>query len=202
MRKGGQTGPSFFLSGFPYLYRTMLVLPPYEEKELLCRIAEGDEAAFGLLFNAYHQRLGAFIYRLTESFQATEEIVQDVFVKIWLKRAALGEVASFDAYLFAAARNHAFNYLRGLARERNRLADLPAEEAPDEVTEERHALLDQAIAHLPRQQKNVYLLHRRQGLSHAEIAEQLHVSVETVKKHMSLALRSIRDYLTVGRLTG
>lgn len=186
----------------------MLVLPPYEERELLCRIAEGDDAAFGLLFNAYHQRLGAFVYRLTESFQATEEIVQDVFVKIWLKRATLGEVASFDAYLFAAARNHAFNYLRALARERSRLASLPPEEAPalagppDDATEERHALLDQAIAHLPHQQKNVYLLHRRQGLSHAEIAEQLHLSVETVKKHMSLALRSIRDYLSVGRLTG
>lgn len=168
---------------------------------MLCRVADGDEAAFGLLFNAYHQRLGAYIYRLTESFQATQEIVQDVFVKIWLKRATLSEVSCFDAYLFAAARNHAFNYLRKVARERSRLADLPAAGAGEE-TDDRLALLDQAIDHLPRQQKNVYLLHRRQGLSHAEIAERLHLSVETVKKHMSLALRSIREYLSVGRLTG
>ena len=181
----------------------MLVLPLYEERDLLCRVAKGDEAAFGVLFHAYHQRLGAYIYRLTESFPATEEIVQDVFVKIWLKRATLSEVECFDAYVFTAARNHAFNYLRKLARERAHQASLPAEEVlVQEEPDERVALLEQAISHLPRQQKNVYLLHRRQGLSHAEIAAQLHLSVETVKKHMSLALRSIRDYLSVGRLTG
>lgn len=184
----------------------MLVLPLYEERELLCRVAKGEEAAFGILFHAYHQRLGAYIYRLTESFPATEEIVQDVFVKIWLKRATLSAVDHFDAYLFTAARNHAFNYLRKLARERAHQASLPVEEIPVETPveepDERVVLLEQAISHLPRQQKNVYLLHRRQGLSHAEIAVHLHLSVETVKKHMSLALRSIRDYLTVGRLTG
>jgi RNA polymerase sigma-70 factor (ECF subfamily) len=181
----------------------MLVLPIYEEKELLCRVAKGDEAAFGVLFHAYHQRLGAYIYRLTESFTATEEIVQDVFVKIWLKRATLSEVDHFDAYLFTAARNHAFNYLRKLARERAHQASLPAEEAVvEEEPDQRAALLEQAISHLPRQQKNVYLLHRRQGLSHAEIAEHLHLSVETVKKHMSLALRSIRDYLTASPHAG
>ncbi|WP_162852562.1 RNA polymerase sigma-70 factor [Dinghuibacter silviterrae] len=176
------------------------MLSPYEEKELLCRTAKGDEAAFGQIFHAYHQRLGAFIYRLTESFPATQEIVQDVFVRIWLKRETLPEVTSFEAYLFTAARNHAYNYIRKAARERALEASLslPAEAEPDE----RFALLEKAISQLPRQQQNVYLLHRHQGLSHAEIAEQLHLSVETVKKHMSLALRSIRTFLTVGRLTG
>jgi RNA polymerase sigma-70 factor (ECF subfamily) len=184
---------------------TMLVFSPYEERELLYSIAKGDEAAFGRLFHAYHQRLGAFIYRLTESFPATQEIVQDVFMRIWLKRETLPEVGSFEAYLFVAARNHALNYLRKVARERaleaarkEATAVAPADADPDE----RFELLEQAIAHLPPQQQNVYILHRRQGLSHAEIAERMHLSVETVKKHMSLALRSIRAYVTVGRLTG
>lgn len=170
------------------------------EKGLLCRVADGDEAAFAQLFGAYHQRLGAYVYRLTESVPATEEIVQDVFIKIWLRRASLPEVRAFDAYLFTAARNHVFNYVRKLARERALQARLEASLPGEaEVQENPHqALLDRAIAHLPRQQKNVYLLHRRQDLSHAEIAERLHLSVETVKKHMSLALRSIRDFLSVG----
>jgi RNA polymerase sigma-70 factor (family 1) len=184
------------------------------EKELLCRIAAGDETAFSLLFKAYHQRLGAYIYRLTESQSATQEIVQDVFVKIWMRRASMPEVEQFDAYLFTAARNHVFNYLRKLARQRSQQAKLEENLAAGQAGEgmepaglagentEYMVLLDQAIEHLPPQQKNVYILHRRQGLSHAEIAYRLHLSVETVKKHMSLALRSIRDYLSTARLMG
>ena len=190
----------------------MPCLPPNIEKELLCRVAEGDETAFSLLFNAFHQRLGVYVHRLTESLPATQEIVQDVFVKIWLKRAILPELQSFDAYLFRAARNHVFNYLRKLARERVQQASLEAgipssadgeTAAEDARTEEEYlGLLDQAIDHLPPQQKKIYLLHRRQGLSHSEIANRLHLSVDTVKKHMSLALRSIREYLSLSRLTG
>lgn len=188
----------------------MFDLPTDNEKELLCRVAAGDQAAFGLLFNAYHQRLGAYIYRFTESLPAAADIVQDVFVKIWLRRASLSEVQSFDAYLFRAARNHVFNYLRKVARQRTQEAllenmllaassqepELPHEE------EENLVLLDQAIARLPRQQQQVYLLHRHEGLSHAEIAARMQLSVDTIRKHMSLALRSIREYLAVGRLTG
>jgi RNA polymerase sigma-70 factor (family 1) len=206
----------FRFQQFFYLY-AVSCLPSNIEKELLCRVAEGDETAFGLLFNAFHQRLGAYVYRLTESLPATQEIVQDVFVKIWLKRAILPELQHFDAYLFKAARNHVFNYLRKLARERVQQAQLEASlpadglaeataataAAESAAAEEEHlALLDQAIDHLPPQQKKIYLLHRRQGLSHTEIAGRLHLSVETVKKHMSLALRSIREYLSLSRLTG
>ena len=175
---------------------------------MLHRIAAGDQTAFGELFRTYHQRLGAYIYRLTESLPAAQEIVQDVFLKIWLKRASLPEIQSFEAYLFTAARNHVFNYLKKIARERNQEELLQAGlESADTVvsTEEPgiyYELLDEAVEHLPRQQKQVYLLHRREGLSHAEIAVRMQLSVETVKKHMSLALRAIRDHLTVGRLTG
>ena len=179
---------------------------------LLCRIAEGDETAFGELFRAYHQRLGAYVFRLTGSKQATQEIVQDVFVKIWVKRVTLAEIGNFDAYLFTAVRNHVFNYIRNIARERSRQAALAAghlaaasvmqsvdRPAPDE---DYHALLDDAVAQLPQQQQRVYRLHKQEGLSHAEIAARMQLSVETVKKHMSLALRAIREHLSMSRLTG
>ena len=188
----------------------MIVLPPNEERLLLRRIAEGDETAFAQLFRAYHQRLGAYVFRLTESRQATQEIVQDVFVKIWVKRATLAEIGNFDAYLFTAARNHVFNYIRNMARERARLAGLAVLAAPPHgmppadlaADEDYHSLLDEAVALLPQQQQRVYRLHKQEGLSHAEIAVQLQLSVETVKKHMSLALRAIRERLSLNRLTG
>ena len=171
---------------------------------MLCRIAEGDEAAFSELFYAYHQRLGAYVYRLTESRPATQEIVQDVFVKIWVKRSGLVDVVNFDAYLFTAARNHVFNYIRNMARERSRQADLEVETTAEAETpgEDYHSMLDEAVAQLPQQQQRVYRLHKQEGLSHAEIAERMQLSVETVKKHMSLALRAIRDRLSISRLTG
>jgi RNA polymerase sigma-70 factor (family 1) len=183
----------------------MSALPKQYEKELLCQVAKGDEAAFTLLFNAYHQQLGAYIYRLTESFSLTEEIVQDVFLRIWLKRMAMQDVERFDAYLFTAARNHTFNCLKKIARERSSklrwemtLSEEPMYEmeAGADPAIGYRALLDEAVEKLPLQQKKVYLLHRRQGLSHAEIARRLDLSVETVKKHMTLALRSIRNYLS------
>ncbi len=184
-------------------------LPDNIEKQLLDRVARGEEAAFALLFNAYHQRLGAYVHRFTESLPATQEIVQDVFVKIWIRRDTLAEIKSFDAYLFMAARNHVLNYLRRQARERARkkelIAILPGRQQKDDPSRDEQeylTLLDQAINQLPPQQKNVYILHRHQGLSHVEIAGRLHLSVETVKKHMSLALRSIRDYLSLARLPG
>jgi RNA polymerase sigma-70 factor (family 1) len=188
------------------------VLPSNEERALLCRIAEGDETAFAQLFRAYHQRLGAYVLRLTASRQATQEIVQDVFVRIWVKRATLTEIGNFDAYLFTAVRNHVFNYIRNMARERNRQAALEADSltAPpvmqsveSQLTpEDYHSLLDDAVAQLPQQQQRVYRLHKQEGLSHAEIAVRMQLSVETVKKHMSLALRAIREHLSVSKLTG
>jgi RNA polymerase sigma-70 factor (family 1) len=173
------------------------------EKELLSLVSKGDEAAFTVLFNAYHQRLGAYIYRLTESLPATQEIVQDVFVKIWLRRENLRGIDRFDAYLFVAARNHAYNYFRKMARERvqhSTYTETVPSAVEDVLAQEpgtHQALLDQAIGHLPPRQQQVYILHRREGLSHAEIARELHLSLETVKKHMSLALRGIRDFLSV-----
>ena len=185
----------------------MFVLPYDKERELLRRVADSDETAFSQLFHAYHQRLGAYVYRLTESQTAAQEIVQDVFVKIWMKRSMLIDIQDFSAYLFKAARNHVFNYLRKIARERTQQAlleaSLPAAPVEAGVVEvDYHQRLDEAIDHLPQQQQRVYRLHRQEGLSHAEIATRLQLSVETVKKHMSLALRGIRDYLSIERMTG
>mgnify|MGYP000597832205 CR=1 FL=1 len=90
------------------------------EKVLLSNVAAGDENAFAKLFKNYYNQLGGFIMRLTESESLTQEIVQDVFLKIWINRTALSEIDCFKAYLPVVAKNHAFNCLKQIARENSR----------------------------------------------------------------------------------
>jgi len=90
------------------------------EKVLLSNVAAGDENAFEELFKNYYNQLTGFIMRLTESEALTQEIVQDVFLKIWINRTALSEIACFKAYLQVVAKNHAFNCLKQIARANSR----------------------------------------------------------------------------------
>jgi RNA polymerase sigma-70 factor (family 1) len=173
----------------------------HNEKELLLRTATGDQSAFTTLFYLYHQELGEYVLRLTKSLSLAEEVVQDTFIKLWMKREQLPEVHDFRSYLFTISRNHTFNCLRGLARkavqQRTWISETikqgGSREEPDR--EYYYTLIEQAVGHLSPQQQKIYLLSRRDGLKYEEIAEQLHLSRHTVKRHMSLALQTIMSYV-------
>src|SRR5687767_1350272 len=166
------------------------------------RVAEGDEKAFTQLFKIYYNQLGDFIMRITESQQLTQEIVQDAFLKIWINRQSLAQVDCFKAYLFVVAKNHAFNCLKQMAREKSRqklwehtVLDQVILNTTETAPADRVHLINQAVELLPPQQKNVFLLSRKEGLSHEGIAKKLNISHETVKKHIVLALRFLRNHL-------
>jgi RNA polymerase sigma-70 factor (family 1) len=166
-------------------------------------VAEGDQNAFCTLFRLYANDLASFILRITESKPLTEEIVQDVFLKIWLSRSNLRDIHSFRAYLFTVARNHTFNCLKQIAREKTK-----QQQWLDSVLNEAHtaqepidtpdpaALVETAVDLLPPQQKKIYTLSRQHGLKQAEIAAALNISLETVKKHMVLAIRFLKNHLS------
>lgn len=169
---------------------------------LLSRVSEGDQEAFKVLFNAYCNRVNAFATRLTRSPITGQESVQEVFMKIWLKRRTLRSVDNFDAYLFAIVRNHVYNILRRKALEEqvrtifgNELVSSSASDE-DDALQERTQLLHGVINALPRQQRRVFELCHRQGLKYQEAAALLNISQLTVKTHMQQALRTIRVQLT------
>lgn len=170
------------------------------EPDLLFRVSQGDEAAFAQLFHAYQHRLGAFVMQLTGSRPMSEEIVQEIFIRIWEKREKLSQVEHFHSYLYAVARNYSLSFLKKLGRELARKQAWETSVAVNQAEEEDTAIknyrriIDQAISELPAQRQKVYLLSRDEGLRQAEIAERMAISLETVKKHMVLALRSIRNY--------
>lgn len=172
----------------------------YSEKKLLIEVASGNEDAFRKLFLKHHQQLGTHIFRITNSIDLAEDIVQDVFLKIWISREALTKVNNFKAYLFIISKNHTLNYLRKISKERaykkewedKFIKALTIENTNSDIY---YCLLDEAIDQLPPQQQKVYLLSRHERLKYSEIADRLDLSRETVKKYLQIATLSITDYV-------
>lgn len=171
---------------------------PYNEKELLQSVSEGDETAFARLFNEWYPLLSTLILRLTRSEILTEEIVQDVFLKVWMGREALVYVDRFKPFLWVMAKHLAIDALRKTAARHARESQYQSEflrksSADDEP--DYHTLIDEAVARLPPQQQRVYLLSRRNRLKQAEIAKMMGISVATVKSYMQLSVHSITHYV-------
>jgi len=172
------------------------------EKKLLLRAAAGHEGAFTQLFFLYRHKLYSFLLRLTESPEMTEDVIQDVFLKLWKDRENLVNIEQFGGYIYRMAQHHALNAFRRMAKESLVMAELTrtteaaSADAGDQLNiREVREKLQYALDHLPPKQKLVYTLSREQGLKHEEIARQLNISPSTVNNHMIAALRSIRQQL-------
>jgi RNA polymerase sigma-70 factor (family 1) len=168
---------------------------------LLLAVAQGDERAFTALYNRYHQRLAVHIYRITKSTELAEEVVHDVFLKIWLNRETLTGIGNFPVYLYVISRNAALNCLKRTAREKALTTDfdpaldqLPLAETSEE--DYRYILIDEAIDRLPPQQRQAYLLARHERLTYTEVAMRMGLSKETVKKYLQIATEFISGYIT------
>jgi RNA polymerase sigma-70 factor (ECF subfamily) len=174
----------------------------HNEPELLRRIATGDERAFNELFKGYYPALARAVYPILESPQLTQEVVQDTFVKVWLKRAGLAAVENFTSYLFIICRNQAFAALRKLARERRIQPAIEQEllwdaelDGLDNPAEAYRALIARSVAKLPAQQQRIYQLSRYEHLKYEEIARQLELSPDTVKTQIYKAVKFIKQDL-------
>jgi RNA polymerase sigma-70 factor (ECF subfamily) len=175
---------------------------PLADAEVVRRIRRGDRDAFEVLFRTYYAGLAAFVHRLVRSRAIAEELVQDVMLKIWLRREHLEEVDSLRTYLYRAARNHALNHLR-----RRRLevlwATAPREEhegltiGADELTagDELARLARDSIDRLAHRCRQIFLLSRVDGLTYPEIARVLGISIKTVETQMGRALKALRASL-------
>lgn len=174
------------------------------ENDLLARIAQGDEAAFGVVFHHYQKKIYSYTFHLTGSKGLAEELVQDVFLKVWQHRTTLPGLLRFDNWLFTIARNKVFDLLKTMAKEvafRRQMAVMldPASNAVDDsiFARENEERLQKALDCLPPRQKQIFTLSRHQGLKHDEIAARLHISRHTVKTHLVQALRTLRDLLAL-----
>lgn len=174
---------------------------PYKEHELLSHIAQGDEKAFRELVHLYTPLLAPYILKLVKSREKTQEIVQDIFMQMWITRESLGKVENFRRYLFVASRNYTLNAIRGMLREEKRrlkwLQDQShLEEAPPDADYSPYiSLVEEAVMRLPEQQRKVWVLCRQNGKKYNEVAAELNISRETVKKYLQYAQASITKYI-------
>lgn len=175
----------------------------YNENELLLQVATGDRGAFTKLYSQYLDAAFHYVYLFTKSKDDTEEILQEVFVKIWENREKLGEIQSFKNYLFKAAKNRVLDEVRKEQVRYRVLTEIKrGRNVDDKSTEDTLAYKDyyrvvqQAIEKLPPKRKLIFRLNTENGLSHDEIAAQLGVSKSMVKNQLYKAYDFVRHYLS------
>jgi RNA polymerase sigma-70 factor (ECF subfamily) len=171
------------------------------EEELLARIGMGDQRAFTEIFDFYQRYVYDYGRKLTKSEDQASEIVQDVFLKIWLNREKLNEVENFGAYLNRVVKNHSLNVIRKLAQDARSATHLKnnileSESSTDKILDynESNRILTQAIENLSPQQRTAYTLCHKEGLKYEEAAKRMNISSRTVQAHMGQALKYIREH--------
>jgi RNA polymerase sigma-70 factor (family 1) len=171
------------------------------EKDLLLLASKGCKESFTKIFLLYNDRLYSFILRLTKSEEQTLDIIQDIFMKLWINRDGLATIENIGSYIFRSAQNTVINSFKRVMIETSMLAKLQGVENSDNniAANFEYKILEtklkSLVEKLPCQQRLVYTLSREQGLKHDDIAQQLHISSATVKNHMVQALRTIKKFL-------
>ncbi|GAB2816406.1 RNA polymerase sigma factor [Ferruginibacter profundus] len=174
----------------------------YDETALLKRLKEGDTTAFIQLYDHYHHPLYIFILRFVKVPEYAEDVLQDVFLKIWEIRERINPDLSFNAYLYKICRNKVFKLLKKIVTDNAMQTQLmnqleTATEAPHLKLQwkQYNDLLHKAVNQLPPQRQKVFKLCREQGKSYDEVAEELGISRNTIKEHMVAAMKSIKEYI-------
>lgn len=166
---------------------------------LLKLIKQGDQIAFKHLFYQYTDSLERFITYYIHDREKSQELVLDIFTYIWENRERFEIKLTLKAYLFQAARNKAFTYIRD-KKIPVYLEDLSVSEVAQDYNsdlefQELYRLVEEAVCLLPEKCREIFRKSREENLTNKEIAEQLHISEKTVEGQITIALKKIRVYL-------
>ena len=170
------------------------------ERALLMLVASGDENAFRQLFHFYKKKIYTIALKVTRSEIKAEELLQDVFLIIWIKREHLKDVDDFQSYLSAITRYESYRAIKAAAKEKKKKEYLDVQEIIYTHIEEKisiqeyNAFLQTALDKLTAQQQQVYRLIKEQGLTREEAAEAMQLSPQTVKTHLAKAMKTLRAY--------
>ena len=171
------------------------------DPKVIKRLSEGDQGAFRVVFEHYYPRVYEFIRRIVKSDTISEDIAQDIFVKIWERREMFGvEVQSFGKYIYVMSRNAAINAIRRTGRITplvedavNRSENFSIED--DYYAREKELIIRLTVCQMPEQRRRIFEMSRYMGMDNQTIATTLNLSKKTVENHLTLALKTLRAVL-------
>lgn len=173
-----------------------------DEKELIIRVSEGDRAAFSLLYKQYLDNIYRYIFNITYDKQKSEEITQNLFIKVWENRETLVTVNHIKPYLYRSAKNLLLNHIRK-EQQQTKVIALYQDITPatgnsiyEKIAYDQYfEITKNAVDLLPEKRKQIFKLRADEALTIDEIAERLSISRSVVKKQWQKGMMFVREYL-------
>lgn len=172
------------------------------DQSIIAALAQGSEQAFKEIYFRYKDKLWYYCFSFLKSEEDANDMVQDIFIRIWELRSSLNPERSFSSFIYTITRNRILNYFRDISVEQQVKKALSLKAPTDIETIESdlifsdyQQLLKDAIEQLSPQRKKVFNMSRFDNLSHKEIAARLSISEYTVQEHISGSLHFIKDYV-------
>ena len=172
------------------------------DKQLIRAIKNGDTKSFEKLFERYYDRYFSFACALLHDADAAEDVLQNVFLKLWIGRDRLDENRSIENYLLVSVRNEIFDYLRLKYNQTVVRGETPEkEDASADIEEEMFwsetsDRMDKIIKNMPPQRQRIFMMSRYENMASKDIADALGLSVRTVERHIYLALQDLKQIIS------
>jgi RNA polymerase sigma-70 factor (family 1) len=187
-----------FLKDDPLCHVKLDAYKEYDEPKLLSDMSAGGQNAFRSIYQHYHARINAYVLGLVKSPQLAEDLLQEIFIKVWEARDQLGAVQNFGAWLFSVARNHSINALKSASRSQSALGEIlkhaPQPRFDDEILARDYArFIQRVLDSLPLRTRDIYHKCKEQGRTYEEVARELGVSGNAVKRHVINSIKALRE---------
>ncbi len=173
-----------------------------QERDLIIRLRKGDKESFNIIFDKWYPLFISFTRRMLRNDAVCEDIVQNVFMRLWIHREHIDPDRSLRNYLLVSVRNEIYCHLRLVFNSRREDLSEDHYEYQDKVdVAEEYSVkdfrrnVDRIVSNMPERRKAVFELSRKAHMSNEDIADRLGISVRTVEKHLQLALSEIRKSL-------
>jgi len=160
-----------------------------------------DEKQFASLFDEYYEELCRVVFSIVKDLAAAEDVVQEVFVKIWTRKDELKDISNYKAYLYKSVVLRALDYLRkkkteGVLKSELKIVHSHIQEAHTGLEQkELRALIEKGLEQMPEQMRLIFHLSRFSSLKNREVASQLNISIKTVESNLSKALKILHEHL-------
>jgi RNA polymerase sigma-70 factor (ECF subfamily) len=174
----------------------------HRENELLHRLATGDPDAFTIVYRQYYQRIYYFAKTFLPDKEDAEDITADTFIKLWNRRDSFHTMSSISSFLHVTTRNSCFDFLRHIKVKSEKQAELIRQmelhhhSNLHETKEELLKLVQKEVEKMSNKMKEIFHLSYNEGLTPAEIAENLQLSVQTISNQKTTVLKSLKKALT------